>query len=172
LAEPLARHARRCPRGPDSNVISPEQLAQALDRIHPRDRELLSLSLRRRVPDEALARLYDCEATDVARRRARAIERLADEMELQRGEDLGAVLKALLEPETWSAVSATVGEEFAMEAGGGRLTSVPPPDDAEITARGPTLATVPAPVPDEAEDRAEEAASPAEGATPESSPSG
>jgi L,D-transpeptidase catalytic domain len=128
-------------------VISPEQLAQALESIHPRDRELLALSLRRRVPDEALARLYECESTDVARRRARAIERLADEMDLQRGEDLGAVLKALLEPETWSAVSTSVGDEFAVEPGGARLTPVPPPDDAEITARGPMLAPVPVPVP-------------------------
>jgi len=125
-------------------VIRPEQLAEALDRIHPRDRELLSLSLRRRVPDEALGRLYECEPTDVARRRARAIEKLADELELQRGEDLGAVLKALLEPETWSAVAATVGEEFAVSAGGGRLTPVPPPDDAEIKASGPALKPVPA----------------------------
>jgi L,D-transpeptidase catalytic domain len=125
-------------------VISPEQLAQALERIHPRDRELLALSLRRRVPDEALAQLYECESTEVARRRARAIERLADEMDLQRGEDLGAVLKALLEPETWSAVSTPVGEEFAVKAGGTRLTPVPPPEDAEVRANGPTLAPVPA----------------------------
>ncbi|MGH2821738.1 MAG: hypothetical protein ACRDLY_01725, partial [Thermoleophilaceae bacterium] len=54
------------PARPEFIVIRPEQLAQALDRIHPRDRELLSLSLRRRVPDEALARLYECESTDVA----------------------------------------------------------------------------------------------------------
>jgi hypothetical protein len=126
-------------------VISPEQLAQALERIHPRDRELLALSLRRRVPDEALARLYECESTEVARRRAGAIERLADEMEVQRGEDLGAVLKALLEPETWSAVSSSVGEEFAAKAGGTRLTPVPLADDAEISASGPTLAPVPMP---------------------------
>jgi hypothetical protein len=126
-------------------VISPEQLAQALERIHPRDRELLALSLRRRVPDEALAHLYECESTEVARRRARAIERLADEMDLQRGEDLGAVLKALLEPETWSAVSTSVGEEFAVKAGGTRLTPVPPPEDAEIRANAPTLAPVPVP---------------------------
>ena len=126
-------------------MISPEQLAQALDRIHPRDRELLSLSLHRRVPDESLARLYECAPTDVARRRARAIERLADEMELQRGEDLGAVLQALLEPATWSAVAATLGDEFAVSGGGGRLTPVPPPDDAEITATGPALAPVPVP---------------------------
>jgi L,D-transpeptidase catalytic domain len=124
-------------------VIRPEQLAEALDRIHPRDRELLALSLRRRVPDEALARLYDCEPTEVARRRARAIERLADEMELQRGEDLGAVLKALLEPETWSAVEATVGEEFAASAGGRRLASVPTPEAPDAPPSGPALAPVP-----------------------------
>jgi hypothetical protein len=143
-------------------VISPEQLADALDRIHPRDRELLALSLRRRVPDEALARLYECESTDVARRRAGAIEGLADELELQRGEDLGAVLKALLEPETWSAVSASVGEEFAMKADGTRLTPVPPPDDGEIAASGPILTPVPAGDP-EAGENAAGAAPPADG---------
>jgi L,D-transpeptidase catalytic domain len=150
-------------------VISPEQLAQALERIHPRDRELLALSLRRRVPDEALARLYECESTDVARRRAQAIERLADEMELQRGEDLGAVLKALLEPETWSAVSTSVGEEFAVEGGAGRLTPLPPSDDAEITARGPTLAPVPVPAaaPEVGEEAAGEGEASAEPASEE-----
>jgi L,D-transpeptidase-like protein len=131
--------------GPGIIVIRPEQLGQALDRIDPRDRELLSLSLRRRVPDEAVARLYDCEPADVARRRARAIERLADEMELQRGEDLGAVLKALLEPETWGAVAGTLGAEFAMGAGGGRLAAAPPPPDEEVKPTGPVLAPVPAP---------------------------
>jgi hypothetical protein len=156
-------------------VISPEQLAEALERIHPRDRELLALSLRRRVPDEALARLYECESTDVARRRARAIERLADEMDLQRGEDLGAVLKALLEPETWSAVSTPVGEEFAVEAGGARPAPVPPPDDAEITARGPVLAPVPVPAgePEGEEEEEAEAATedpPAEAAAAPAAP--
>jgi hypothetical protein len=152
-------------------VISPEQLAQALERIHPRDRELLALSLRRRVPDEALARLYECESTEVARRRARAIEGLADEMDLQRGEDLGAVLKALLEPETWSAVSTSVGEEFAAKAAGTRLTPVPTPDDPEIRASGPTLAPVPGPEVEKADAVAatrdgRPAAPPAEPATP------
>jgi hypothetical protein len=151
-------------------VISPEQLAQALERIHPRDRELLALSLRRRVPDEALARLYECDSTDVARRRARAIERLADEMDLQRGEDLGAVLKALLEPETWSAVSSAVGEEFTVEAGGARLTPMPPPDDAEITARGPMLAPVPVPAGEPEVEEEEEADGAAEDASAEGPP--
>ena len=52
-------------------MISPEQLAEALQRLDPRDRELLSLSLHRRVPDEALARMYDYEPAEVSRRRAR-----------------------------------------------------------------------------------------------------
>ena len=93
-------------------MISPEQLASALDRLDPRDRELLSLSLRRRVPDDDLARMYDIDAGEVARRRAGAIDRLSGQLGIQRGEDLGAVLKALLEDEIWSATGAP-GSEFA-----------------------------------------------------------
>jgi hypothetical protein len=139
-------------------VIRPEQLAEALDRIHPRDRELLSLSLRRRVPDEALGRLYECSPSEVARRRARAIEGLADEMDLQRGEDLGAVLQALLDPTTW--VQTTVGEEFAAGGGRSRLAAVPAaqpepePEEAEPEPEPPALTPVPAPdpAPEPAED--------------------
>jgi L,D-transpeptidase catalytic domain len=126
-------------------VIRPEQLAEALDRIPPRDRELLSLSLRRRVPDEALGRLYECSPSEVARLRARAIERLADEMELQRGEDLGAVLKALLEPSTWSQAASTVGEEFAAGGGRSRLAAVPVPEEEPEVTIPPPLAPVPPP---------------------------
>jgi hypothetical protein len=75
-------------------VISSEQLASALDRLDPRDRELLALSLRRRVPDEDLARMYGVDASEVARRRAVAIDRLAAELGIRRGEDLGAVLQS------------------------------------------------------------------------------
>ncbi|HKP20388.1 MAG TPA: L,D-transpeptidase family protein [Thermoleophilaceae bacterium] len=94
-------------------MIPPEQLAGALERLDPRERELLALSLRRRVPDEALARVYDVVPQEVARRRAAAIERLADELGAQRGEDLGAVLQALLEEGTWTA------QEEAGAAGNG-----------------------------------------------------
>jgi hypothetical protein len=55
------------------------------------------------VPDDALARVYDVVPQEVARRRAAAIERLADELGAQRGEDLGAVLQALLVEGTWTA---------------------------------------------------------------------
>jgi len=92
-------------------VIPPEQLAGALERLDPRERELLALSLRRRVPDDALARVYDVAPQEVARRRAAAIERLADELGAQRGEDLGAVLQALLDEATWNAAEPSRGEE-------------------------------------------------------------
>jgi L,D-transpeptidase-like protein len=91
-------------------VISSEQLSAALQRLDPRDWEVLDLSLRRRVPDEALARLFATEPPEVARRRAFAIEHLADELGVQRGEDLGAVLKALLEPATWEEAERQQGE--------------------------------------------------------------
>jgi hypothetical protein len=139
-------------------VIRPEQLAEALDRIPPRDRELLSLSLRRRVPDEALGRLYECSPSDVAKRRARAIEHLADEMDLQRGEDLGAVLKALLEPDTWSQAASTVGEEFAAGGSRSRLAAVPiPEEEPEVEPPPPSLAPVPPPPDLEPEEEAEPA---------------
>jgi L,D-transpeptidase catalytic domain len=77
-------------------VIRPEQLTAALDRLDPRDRELLTLSLKRRVPDESLARVYGIEPAEVARRRTNAIERLADELEIENGEELGAVLETLV----------------------------------------------------------------------------
>jgi hypothetical protein len=126
-------------------LIRPEQLADALDRIPPRDRELLSLSLRRRVPDEALGRLYECSPSEVARLRAHAIERLADEMELQRGEDLGAVLKALLEPDTWSQAANTFGGEFAAGGSRSRLAAVPLPEEEPEVEAPPALTPVPPP---------------------------
>src|ERR687896_20558 len=67
-----------------------EQIAGALERLEPHDREVLYLSLRRRVPDEALAKLYDCPPGDVARLRAAATliddtsERPGDEGSSQR----------------------------------------------------------------------------------------
>ena len=95
-------------------MIAPDQLAAALARLAPRDREVLDLSLRRRVPDEALAKIFECEAPEVARRRASAIEHLADDLGVQRGEDLGSVLKALLEQDTWdSAEGAGPADEEA-----------------------------------------------------------
>jgi L,D-transpeptidase-like protein len=129
------------------SLIAAQQLAAALERLDPRDGELLALSLRRRVPDEALARMYDIEPADVVRRRAAAIERLADELGIQRGEDLGSVLKALLEPGTWAAV----GSEFGGE-GGPRLEPpevAPEPKPLEGNGSKPVLEMLDEPPEDE-----------------------
>jgi hypothetical protein len=94
-------------------VIDQDQLSSALKRLDPRDWEVLDLSLRRRVPDEALARIFDVEPQSVARRRASAVENLAEELGVQRGEDLGAVLKALLDSETWEAAEGEGWQAFS-----------------------------------------------------------
>ena len=91
-------------------MISDQQLAEALRRLDPRDWEVLDLSLRRRVPDEALAKIFEAEPSEVARRRASAIENLADVLGVQRGEDLGAVLKALLDADTWETAEGGAGD--------------------------------------------------------------
>jgi hypothetical protein len=95
------------------SVIDQDQLSSALKRLDPRDWEVLDLSLRRRVPDEALARIFDVEPQSVARRRASAVENLAEELGVQRGEDLGAVLKALLDSATWEAAEGESWQAFS-----------------------------------------------------------
>src|SRR6185295_13699684 len=123
-------------------VIPPEQLAGALGRLDPRERELLALSLRRRVPDEALARVYDVVPQEVARRRAAAIERLADELGAQRGEDLGAVLQALLDEGTWIAGEASSnGDPEAPEPAVDEPVS-PAPAESEPDEEEPPAAAV------------------------------
>ena len=87
-------------------MIERQQIAEALSRLDPRDREILDYSLRRRVPDEDLAALFEAEPAEVARRRAAAIETLSADLGAQRGADLGHILKELLEGETWAAAEA------------------------------------------------------------------
>ncbi len=94
-------------------MIDHQQLAEALQRLDAREREVLHLSLRRRVPDASLGEVLGGDAQDVARRRAAAIDRLAEDLNVQRGEDLGHMLKALLEQETWDAVDAADAEAVA-----------------------------------------------------------
>src|SRR4051794_15365974 len=97
-------------------MIPPEQLVAALERLDPRDLEVLDLSLRRHVPDDALANVMGWAPSEVARRRAAAIEHLANDLGVERGEDLGLVLKKLLEPETWTAVDEARWPAAATEA--------------------------------------------------------
>ncbi|HYI80593.1 MAG TPA: L,D-transpeptidase [Thermoleophilaceae bacterium] len=85
-------------------MIDRRQLSEALARLDPRDREVLDYSLRRHVPDSDLAAVFDCGPSEVARMRAAAVERLADDLGVQRGTDLGQVLTALLDHATWTDV--------------------------------------------------------------------
>lgn len=88
-------------------MIERKQISEALGRLDPREREILDYSLRRRVPDDDLAALFDAEPSEVARRRAAAIEALSADLGAQRGADLGHILKELLESDTWAAVPAS-----------------------------------------------------------------
>jgi lipoprotein-anchoring transpeptidase ErfK/SrfK len=91
-------------------MIEREQLAQALSGLEPRDREVLDYSLRRRVPDEDLGSLFGVAASEVARMRAVAVERLTNELGVQRGEDLGHMLKLLLDASTWEQLPGEAPE--------------------------------------------------------------
>jgi hypothetical protein len=86
-------------------MIERQQIADALGRLQPRDREILDYSLRRRVPDDDLAALFGSDSATVAQRRASAIEALAADLGAQRGADLGHMLKELLEAETWATLT-------------------------------------------------------------------
>lgn len=99
-------------RIPDA-MIDREQLAAALARLDPHYREVLDYSLRRRVPDEDLAAVFGATPAEVARLRATAVERLSNELGVQRGADLGHMLKDLLDAATWELVPAPPPEPAA-----------------------------------------------------------
>jgi len=123
-------------------MIEREQLAAALATLDPRDRELLDYSLRRRVPDEDLAELFGGEPGDIARLRAAAVERLSTELDVQRGADLGHLLRELLEPATWAEV-VPVAEPEEAEEGDHRPVGATalPPLPAEPISPSPGVAT-------------------------------
>ncbi|MGI8659432.1 MAG: hypothetical protein ACR2LH_00095, partial [Thermoleophilaceae bacterium] len=85
-------------------MIDREQLAAGLGRLDPRQREVLDYSLRRRVPDADLGQVLSGSPGDVERLRAAAVEALSNDLGVERGEDLGNMLKQLLEPATWALV--------------------------------------------------------------------
>jgi hypothetical protein len=125
-------------------VVRREQLVAAIRRIDASERELLWLSLRRRVPDAALARLYGCEQAEVARRRAAAIEDVADRLGVQRGEDFGSVLTGLMEAETWEAVAPELAAPAPPSPRPQETTRSEPPPPPAVE---PEPAPIPAPQP-------------------------
>lgn len=116
-------------------MIDRRQLSEALARLDPRDREVLDYSLRRHVPDSDLAAVFDCGPSEVARMRAAAVERLADDLGVQRGTDLGQVLTALLDHATWADVP---GAEPLSERRA--APSTPPAPPPAVAQSGPAPA--------------------------------
>ena len=115
-------------------MIDRQQLAAALARLDPRDREILYLSLRRRVPDEDLGEVFGGDASHVARMRAGAVERLSNDMGVQRGEDLGHMLKELLDPDTWQ-IKPVPEEETRAPGEGHRPVGAGDPSPSPAAAR-------------------------------------
>jgi hypothetical protein len=126
-------------------MIDRTQLAEALGRLDPRDREVLDYSLRRHVPDNDLAAVFDCGPSDVAKMRAAAVERLADDLGVQRGSDLGNVLTALLHQSTWDLVPAAepLAQENASDAA--QPAAVEQPSAATSAPDEPASAETPSP---------------------------
>jgi len=126
-------------------MIDRTQLSEALARLDPRDREVLDYSLRRHVPDSDLAAVFDCGASEVARMRAGAVERLADDLGVQRGTDLGQVLTALLDHATWENVPGAT----PLEAPAATQPAGEDPAPPATPARPVTPATPADPTPEE-----------------------
>jgi hypothetical protein len=123
-------------------MIDRRQLSEALARLDPRDREVLDYSLRRHVPDSDLAAVFDCGPSEVARMRAAAVERLADDLGVQRGTDLGQVLTALLDHATWTDVP---GAEPLSERGAAPSAPPAPPPTAAQSDPAPAAPSAPVP---------------------------
>jgi hypothetical protein len=80
---------------PARSALSPEALAACVRALDPGSRALLDLSLRRKLPFEAMAGVLHTDPFDLARRRARAVARIAAELDLE-GAGVVATVKAAL----------------------------------------------------------------------------
>lgn len=129
-------------------MIDRKQLAEALGRLDPRDLEVLDYSLRRHVPDNDLAAIFDCGPSEVARMRAAAVERLANDLGVQRGSDLGHVLTALLDQSTWDLVPSPRPSGTAVAAAatpGADADATPPTSEPAPAGEAATEQGQPAP---------------------------
>jgi DNA-directed RNA polymerase specialized sigma24 family protein len=81
-----------------------QDLAAALARLDAPTRALLDLSLRRGLPDEEIAQVMRTDRDQVAGRRARALDRLAEELSLDGREQRDELFATLpdLPPRLWN----------------------------------------------------------------------
>jgi hypothetical protein len=100
------------------------RLTNAVKGLDPGSRALLDLSLRRRIADDEIAHLLRITPPDVARRRGAAIRNLGAELEIERPDQLTAMLAAIAElpPEAWGVP-------------GRRPAAAPPPPAREVRVR-------------------------------------
>src|SRR4051794_34326500 len=91
----LPRHAPLLSPPPGRAALSLEELGMCVRALDPGSRALLDLSLRRRLPFEAMAGVLHTDPFDLARRRARAVARIAAELDLE-GAGVVATVKAAL----------------------------------------------------------------------------
>src|SRR3954469_17790954 len=92
----LPSHAPFLSPPPGSRTsVSLEELAMCVRVLDPGSRALLDLSLRRCLPFEAMAGVLHTDPFDLARRRARAVARIAAELDLE-GAGVVATVKAAL----------------------------------------------------------------------------
>ena len=90
----LPEHVRLL-QTPPRRTVSADALAECVRALDPGSRALLDLSLRRRLPFEAMAGVLHTDPFDLARRRARAVARIAAELDLE-GAGVVATVKAAL----------------------------------------------------------------------------
>lgn len=91
----LPNHAPLLAPPPGRPALSLEALGMCVRALDPGSRALLDLSLRRKLPFEAMAGVLHTDPFDLARRRARAVARIAAELDLE-GAGVVATVKAAL----------------------------------------------------------------------------
>ena len=98
--------------------VSLEELAMCVRGLDPGSRALLDLSLRRRLPFEAMAGVLRTDPFDLARRRARAVARIAAELDLEGAGVIATVKAALarLPDDAWGVAVPRSGGGAAVQA--------------------------------------------------------
>jgi hypothetical protein len=117
--------------------LSLEHLGHCVRRLDPGSRALLDLSVRRRLPDDAMAPILGTDPFHLAWRRARALERVANELGGDEPVSLSDVRAALgsLPDEIWSPLP-----QLMPPRQGPTLALVPRPDASVVPAEPGRLA--------------------------------
>jgi hypothetical protein len=127
----LPGHAPFLSPPPGRAAVSLEALAMCVRALDPGSRALLDLSLRRRLPFETMAGFLHTDPFDLARRRARAVARIAAELDLEGAGVVAAVKAALarLPDDAWCV--PVVGRAAPCKKGDGPLSCTSPAEEVQ-----------------------------------------